>query len=193
MNVLSYFLLETSVGNIMWHILLGFLAGIIILPKRRGKIYGALILSIIMEAITDGAHLVNKDITHNMIFFLQIPLALILFEYIFDAKGRHMPLFLTILGINLTHFFSDAVLEGDSLAIFYPLTPQWYTFRTTVYGINATLLSAIALFAIFGLLYYISRKYYSTSSSCSSPQRKEIRRYNFPSFITTVASFMRAL
>ncbi len=193
MNVLSYFLLEISVGNIMWHILLGFLAGIIILPKRRGKIYGALILSIIMEAITDGAHLVNKDITHNMIFFLQIPLALILFEYIFDAKGRHMPLFLTILGINLTHFFSDAVLEGDSLAIFYPLTPQWYTFRTTVYGINATLLSAIALFAIFGLLYYISRKYYSTSSSCSSPQRKEIRRYNFPSFITTVASFMRAL
>ncbi len=193
MNVLSYFLLETSVGNIMWHILLGFLAGIIILPKRRGKIYGALILSIIMEAITDGAHLVNKDITHNMIFFLQIPLALILFEYIFDAKGRHMPLFLTILGINLTHFFSDAVLEGDDLAIFYPLTPQWYTFRTTVYGINATLLSAIALFAIFGLLYYISRKYYSTSSSCSSPQRKEIRRYNFPSFITTVAFFMRAL
>ncbi len=193
MNVLSYFLLETSAGNIMWHILLGFLAGIIILPKRRGKIYGALILSIIMEAITDGAHLVNKDITHNMIFFLQIPLALILFEYIFDAKGRHMPLFLTILGINLTHFFSDAVLEGDNLAIFYPLTPQWYTFRTTVYGINATLLSSIVLFAIFGLLYYISRRYYSTSSSCSSPQRKEIRRYNFPSFITTVAFFMRAL
>ncbi len=190
---ISWFLLETSFGNIMWHIFLGFLAGIIILPKRRGKIYFALLMGILMEAITDGAHLLNKDLTHNLLFFWQIPLTLILLDYIFDNRKRFMPLFLTIFGINLTHFFSDAVLEGDSLAIFYPITPQWYAFKISVYGINGTTFSTIALFIIFAILAYINRKYYSTSSSSSSPHRKEIRRYNFPSFITTVAFFIRAL
>jgi len=196
MNVISWFLLETSVGNVMWHILLGFLAGMLLLPKgrsKRDKILAAFILGFIMEAITDGAHLVNKDITHNLIFFWQIPLALILIDYIYDSRRRFMPLLLTIFGINMTHIFSDAILEKDELAIFYPLTSQWYTYRSVVFGINATILGTLLFFTIMLMLYLVSRKLYSTSSSSSWPHRKEMRRYNLPSFITTLAFLIRAL
>ena len=192
MNV-SWFLLETSVGNIMWHILLGFLAGILLLPKRRGKFVSALILAIIMEAITDGAHLVNKDITHNLIFFWQFPLALILIDYIYDSRKRFMPLLLTIFGINMTHIYSDAILEGDNLAIFYPISSQWYAYRTTIFGMNAAILGTIIFLATMAVLYIVSRKVYSTSNSSSWPHRKEMRKYNLPSFITTVAFLIRAL
>jgi len=196
MNVISWFLLETSVGNVMWHILLGFLAGMLLLPKgrsKRDKILAAFILGFIMEAITDGAHIVNKDITHNLIFFWQIPLALILIDYIYDSRRRFMPLLLTIFGINMTHIFSDAILEKDELAIFYPLTSQWYTYRSVVFGINATILGTLLFFTIMLMLYLVSRKLYSTSSSSSWPHRKEMRRYNLPSFITTLAFLIRAL
>ncbi len=193
MNVVSWFLLETPVGNVMWHIFLGFLAGILLLPKRRGKLISALLLGIIMEAITDGAHLVNKDITHNLIFFWQVPLALILIDYIYDTRKRFMPLLLTIFGINMTHIFSDAILEKDELAIFYPLTSQWYTYRSVVFGMNATILGTLLFFTTMLTLYLVSRKLYSTSSSSSWPQRKEMRKYNLPSFITTVAFLIRAL
>ncbi|EDY35141.1 hypothetical protein ABOONEI_2683 [Aciduliprofundum boonei T469] len=192
MNV-SWFLLETSVGNIMWHIFLGFLAGILLLPKRRGKFVSALILAIIMEAITDGAHLVNKDITHNLIFFWQLPLALILIDYIYDSRKRFMPLLLTIFGINMTHIYSDAILEGDNLAIFYPISSQWYAYRTTIFGMNAAILGTIIFLATMAVLYIVSRKVYSTSNSSSWPHRKEMRKYNLPSFITTVAFLIRAL
>ncbi len=189
----SWLLLETSVGNIIWHILLGFLAGIIILPKGRGKYVSALFIAIIMEAITDGAHLINKDLTHNLIFFWQIPLALILVDYIYDTSRKFMPLLLTIFGINLFHLFSDAVLEGDNLAIFYPISSQWYVYKAAILGMNGAVLATILVFAIMGLLYMVSRKVYSTSSSSSWPKRKDIRRYNLPSFITTVAFLIRAL
>jgi hypothetical protein len=187
----SWFLLETSVGNIIWHIVLGFLVGILILPKRRGKLARALLLAIIMEAITDGAHLVNKDITHNIIFFWQIPLALILIDYIYDENKRFAPLFLSIFGINMTHIFSDGVLEGDQLAIFYPLSTQWYAFKSTIFGIDARIIATVVFLATMAILYLIARRInHSTSSSSSWPKRKEIRRYNLPSFITTVASFI---
>ncbi len=196
MNVVSWFLLETSIGNVMWHILLGFLAGMLLLPKgrsKRDKILAAFMLGFIMEAITDGAHLVNKDITHNLIFFWQLPLTLILIDYIYDSRKRFMPFLLTIFGINMTHIYSDAILEGDKLAIFYPLSSQWYAYRTTIFGMNATILGTIIFLATMAVLYIVSRKVYSTSSSSSWPHRKEMRKYNLPSFITTVAFLIRAL
>jgi len=192
MNV-SWFLLETSVGNIMWHILLGFLAGMLLLPKRRGKLFSALILAIIMEAITDGAHLVNKDITHNLLFFWQIPLALILIDYIYDTRNRFTHILLTIFGINMTHLYSDAILEGDSLSIFYPMSSQWYIYKSTILGMNGAIFGTVVFLATMAVLYIVSRKLYSTSNSSSWPQRKEMRKYNFPSFITTVAFLIRAL
>ncbi len=159
MNV-SWLLLETSVGNIIWHIFLGFLAGILLLPKGRGKFVRALVLAIIMEAITDGAHLVNKDITHNLIFFWQVPLALILLDYIYDTRKRFMPLLLTVFGINMTHLYSDAILEGDKLAIFYPLSSQWYIYRATIFGMNAAVFGTIIFLATMAVLYIVSRKFY---------------------------------
>ena len=163
MNVILWFLFETNVGDVMWHTFLGFLAGILLLPNRRGKFIRALVLAIIMEAITGGAHLINTNITHNLLFYWQAPLAIILLDYIYDSKKRFMPLILTIFGINITHFYSEMVLQGESLAIFYPFSSQLYVYRTAIFGMNATIIGTIIFLATMAVLYIVSRKIYPIS------------------------------
>ncbi|OYT60667.1 hypothetical protein B6U71_00435 [Euryarchaeota archaeon ex4484_178] len=191
---LTWLLMETSLGNIVWHLILGIIVSIFILHRMRNGWLIAITLPLFMELIIDGFHLINKNLTHNLIVLWQIPLILLLLDYMYDENRKYTHIFLSIFGISLTHLFSDAVLEGDSVSIFYPFTAQTYAYRTSVAGINAALLGALLLFLSIGVLYIVSNLVaHSTSSSSSWPQRKEMRRYSFPSFITTVAFFILAL
>ncbi len=190
---LTWLFMETSLGNVIWHILLGLFVAIFMLRGVKNRWLLTLILPLLMEFMIDGAHLVNKNLTHNFLVLWQIPLLMILLDYMYDENRKYMPVFLTIFGISLTHMFSDSVLEGDALSIFYPFTTQTYAYRTTIAGINAVYLGTILLLLSLSILYLGSRMGYSTSNSSSWPHRKEIRRYSFPSFITTVAFFILAL
>ncbi len=190
---ITWLFMETSIGNVVWHVFLGIMASIFLLRGMKNRWMLTLILPILMEILIDGAHLVNKDLTHNLLVLWQIPLVLILLDYMYDENRKYTPIFLTIFGIALTHLFSDAVLEGDDLTIFYPFTAQTYIFRSSLMGINAAYMGALLLILSLTMLYMANRMIYSTSSSSSWPQRKEIRRYSFPSFITTVAFFILAL
>jgi len=186
--------METSLGNIIWHILLGLIVSLFILQGFKRRWFFTLLLPLLMEVLIDGAHFLNKNLTHNFLVLWQIPLVLILLDYMYDENRKYMPLFLSVFGISLTHMFSDAVLEGDSLAIFYPFTTQTYVYKATLAGANATLLGLSLLIFSLGSLYVANQLIiHSTSSSSSWPHRKDIRRYSFPSFITTVAFFILAL
>jgi|GEM_PF-5450052 len=191
---LTWLLMETSLGNVIWHIFLGLMVTLFILRKVKNRWILTLTLPILMEFLIDGAHIINKNITHNFLVLWQIPLALILLDYMYDESRKYTPIFLSIFGISLTHMFSDAVLEGDPLAIFYPITTQTYAYKTTIAGVNAAFIATVLLLITLSFLYLGSwMVIHSTSSSSSWPHRKDIRRYNLPSFITTVAFFILAL
>ncbi len=190
---LTWLFMETSIGNVIWHIFLGSLVAIIMLRGVRNRLILTLTIPVFMELLIDGAHFVNKNLTHNILVLWQIPLLMILLDYMYDENRKYMPVFLTIFGISLTHMFSDAVLEGDTLSIFYPFTAQTYAYKSTIAGMNAAYLGTILLLSTLLILYLSSRMSYSTSNSSSWPHRKEIRKYSFPSFITTVAFFILAL
>ena len=196
MDILS-FLLNNPFGNILWHILLGIMVGIIIFPNRK-KIPTILLWAVLFEGIIDGAHLINPAITHNLFFMLQLPLFIFFIGYAFLNSRRWMNFALLFLANTFSHLISDSAFEGGSLYILYPFSSQAYTWNGSLgfAGIRGALFGVTVLAMVLLVLKVVEmiiQHNYSISISSSWPHRKERRRYNLPSFITTVAFFIFAL
>ncbi len=133
------------------HVLLATLAMIIVYPLWKNKIPQLLLFAIIMEFIIDGAHLVNKSITHNIFFFLETPLFIFLTGYIF--KDFKLETFSTLLlANNLSHMLMDLFYEGDSMQIYYPICSTWYSVPHPYLGVfwgTAILLLLLLPMAVF--------------------------------------------
>ena len=114
------------------HILLATLA-MAFLFHGKNSIYKLFILSVILEFVTDRAHLVNKNITHNIFFFVEIPLLLLLVGYFTNKKGLE-GFSLLILATNITHLIMDTAMEGGSVALYYPAYSGTYTWGISVMG-----------------------------------------------------------
>ncbi len=108
------------------HVIFATLAMIIVYPRWSEKFWNILGFSIIMELITDGAHLITKSITHNIFFFVELPLAILLVGYIYS--NRKLENFsILMLATNLTHMTMDLFWEGDKMQIYYPISSTWYS------------------------------------------------------------------
>ena len=115
------------------HVIFAFIAMIIIYPSWKEKIPHLLAFAIIMEFVIDGAHLVNKSITHNIFFFVEVPLFMLFAGYLF--RDRKMGTFsLLLLANNLTHMFMDLFYEGDAMQIYYPFWNTWYSVPSQYLG-----------------------------------------------------------
>ncbi len=196
MDILT-FLLDNPFGNVLWHILLGVLTGVIIFSNRK-NILTILFWSIAFEFIIDGAHLINPAITHNLFFMLQLPLFIFFIGYVFFNSAKWMNFALLFLANTFSHLVSDSAFEGGSLYILYPFSTQAYTWNSTLgfAGIHGALFGVTVLAMVLLVLKFVEmaiQRNYSISISSSWPHLKETRRYNLPSFITTVAFFIFAL
>ncbi len=114
------------------HVLFAAIAMLILFPRRNSP-WVILAVSVIMEVLTDGAHIVNKDITHNIFFFLEVPLMLMFVGYLINKPSLE-GISLLMLAANITHFLMDAAMEGDALALYYPLMSGTYTWDFTLFG-----------------------------------------------------------
>ncbi len=119
------------------HVLFAAIAMVLLIPRTARNdanlFWKILLISIIMEVITDGAHVVNKNITHNIFFFVEVPLMIMLTGYLTDKKYLG-GMAILMLAANMTHLLMDATMEGDALALYYPLYSTTYTWSFTVAG-----------------------------------------------------------
>ena len=150
MNVMNFFL-YSPFGNALFHIILGILAGIIIFPNFKKKIHIILLTAVVMEFITDGAHLINGNLTHNLIFMMQLPLLILFLGYTFNKRGLVHISFL-MLGNSISHMFSDTVWEGGTITPLYPFTSQTYgwNYSLSIGGISG---ASLAFFILLALLF----------------------------------------
>ncbi|NPA75058.1 MAG: hypothetical protein GXO25_03120 [Euryarchaeota archaeon] len=114
------------------HVVLAAIAMTILFHKKTSP-FTILLISIIMEVITDGAHIVNKNYTHNIFFFIELPLMIMLAGYITN-KGWLESISLLMLAANITHLIMDAAIEGGTLALYYPVYSGVYSWDFTVLG-----------------------------------------------------------
>ena len=130
MNILNL-LLDTPL-NAIFQILLGIIGGVVIFPNARKRIHIIILAAIIMEIVIDGAHLINKNITHNLFFMLQLPLILFFFGYTFNYK-RIINVSFLFLANSISHFISDTAFENSVIVPLYPFSSQIYRWN---YSLN---------------------------------------------------------
>ncbi len=142
---------NNPIADTIFQISLAALATILIFPHIKNKIKVAFILAIITDLIVDGSHIVNKSITHNLLFLIDVPLVIFLFGYIFRLD-KISQLSILIFGNFFTYFIADAAIEHDSLQILYPYSNQQFIWNNSivVFGESGALLGIfIWLLAIF--------------------------------------------
>ena len=122
---------NNPIADSLFQISLAALATILIFPHIKNKIKVAFILAIITDIIVDGSHVINKSITHNLLFLIDIPLVMLLFGYTFrlDKISR---LSILIFGNFFTYFIADAAIEHDTLQILYPFSNQHFVWNNTI-------------------------------------------------------------
>lgn len=157
MNVLNL-LLNTPI-NAIFQILLGIVGGVFIFPNARKRIHIILLAAIIMEIVIDGAHLINKNITHNLFFMLQLPLILFFFGYTFKYK-RIINVSLLFLANSMAHFISDTALEGGTIEPLYPFSSQIYgwNYSLNFLGLHGASLGLFILIMIWVIMRLVEEK-----------------------------------
>ncbi len=102
------------------HVLFAIIATIIIYPYWKEHKEKIVLAAVIMELIIDGAHLVNKNYTHNLFFLIEMPLAIV-FAGIMIKSRNLIDTGVIILASTWTHLIMDLYYEGDTLALYYPV------------------------------------------------------------------------
>ncbi len=108
------------------HIIFATIAIMLIYPRWKNHIKELVILAVVMEFVIDGAHLVNKNITHNIFFLVEFPLIAIFAGYI-TKERKILTGALLILANTWTHLIMDLFYEGDTLALYYPIYSTEYS------------------------------------------------------------------
>ncbi len=149
MNVLN-FLLNNPLGNAMFQIILGIVGGIIVIPHIRKKLPMILLFALIMEIVIDGAHLANKDITHNLFFMLQLPLIFFFFGYTFNNR-KLSTLSVLFLANSFAHMISDTAFEGGTITPLYPFSSQTYgwNFSLSFLGLHGAALAIFIMLSVW--------------------------------------------
>ena len=108
------------------HVLFAILALLIVYPNWKRNLHWIIIFAVLMEIITDGSHIVNKSITHNIFFFIEAPLFILFAGYVLK-DSRLGQISMLLLSTNLTHLLMDLFYEGDSIQMYYPVLSTWYS------------------------------------------------------------------
>jgi len=108
------------------HIIFATIAMMLIYPRWKNHIKELVILAVIMEFVIDGAHLFNKNITHNIFFLIEFPLIVIFAGYI-TREQKILTGGLLIFANTWTHLIMDMFFEGDALALYYPIYSTEYS------------------------------------------------------------------
>ena len=98
--------------------------------RWKQHVIKAFLFVIAINIFVDGAHLINKDLTHNIFVLVEAPIAMYLVGYVIDSE-RVKILSASILVVSSFLFIMDSVLEGDGLAVYYPVSTVRYTFFST--------------------------------------------------------------
>lgn len=149
MNVWNFFL-ATSYGNFLFQVLLGILGGIIVFPRIRKRWLIILLSALIMEVVIDSAHLINKDLTHNFFFTLQLPLIFFFFGYVFYNKKLMRGSIIFLLN-SFAHMISDTAFEGGTITPLYPFSSQTYGWNEglSFLGIHGAYLGLLILLLVW--------------------------------------------
>ena len=132
------------------HILFA-VVGMLLIHRVASDIPWVFIIAIVMELVIDGAHLVNKAITHNIFFLIQMPFLMLFSGYVLSSN-RLQRLSLLILVNNFTHLIMDLFYEGDSLPLYFPVNsltvsvPPYDAGFATGMGIWMAVVAVLALF-----------------------------------------------
>ena len=150
--------------DVALHIIFASIAMIILVWGREENFDPLKIIAFafLMEIVIDGAHLVNKDYTHNIFFLLELPL-LFLFIGFMDGNAKLEKFSLLLLANNWTHLVMDLFYEGDALHLYYPVS------NITVDACGAGFVPGLLLWILLLLPIWLSARKLDITQPLSPP------------------------